>query len=322
MRECAHVSTPARPHLGLLTTSTGTSASRMRFCAMLPRKALPTGDRRRAPMTSSSEPSSPTVRSRAADTSATSWPPATTRTSHCRSVRSTAFRAFCTASEMPARFASAMSLSRDSTTCTTTRSVSRYAAWRAPSSRASALEVRVWWATATLMTPPRSLLQLVRELGQLVAAGHLAGELVEGHIGALLVEHGLPELEDHEVVADEVGVVRVVRDEDDAEARVTCRRGVLQHDAGLLDAEGGGRLVEDEHAGAEVDRPGDGDTLALTAGEVADGLVDVLDDDAHLAQLLVGDALHVADLERGQGCPARDHLGPEEEVAPDLHEAD
>src|SRR6478752_6147317 len=226
MHAHVHVSTPSCPPLGLLTTSTGTSASRMMFWATLPRKALPIGERRRAPMTSRSGPSSRTVARIASDTSA-------------------------------------MSLSSDSTTWTTRRWVPRYAAWRAPSWSASALELRVWWATATLMTPPRSLLQLVRELGELVAAGHLARELVETDVGALLVEHGLAELEDDEVVADEVGVVRVVGDEDDAEAGVAGRSRVLEHDTGLLDAEGRGRLVEDEHAGAEVDGPGDRDALAL-----------------------------------------------------------
>ena len=100
-----------------------------------------------------------------------------------------------------------------------------------------------------------------------------------------LSSDGRAELEDHEVVADQVGVVRVVGDEDDAEAGVAGRGDVLQHHAGLLDAERGGRLVEDQHPGAEVDRPGDRDALPLAAGERADGLVDVLDDDAHLAQL-------------------------------------
>ena len=116
----------------------------------------------------------------------------------------------------------------------------------------------------------------------------------------LLVENGLPELQDDEVVPDQVGVVRVVGDEDDAEAGIARGRGVLQHHTGLLDAQGSRRLVEDQHPRSEVHRPSDRDTLALATGELADGLVDVLDHDAHLAQLLVGDALHVLDLHRSQ----------------------
>ena len=41
------------------------------------------------------------------------------------------------------------------------------------------------------------------------------------------------------------------------------------------------------------------DALPLTAGQGSNGLIDVLDDDAHLAQFLVGDALHVLDLHSG-----------------------
>jgi hypothetical protein len=96
---------------------------------------------------------------------------------------------------------------------------------------------------------------------------------------------------------------------------------VLQHHAGLLDAQRRGRLVEDEHAGPEVHRPGDGDALALAAGERADRLVDVLDEDAHLLQLGVGDLPHGLDVERRHRVPALADLRAEEEVAPHLHEA-
>ena len=123
------------------------------------------------------------------------------------------------------------------------------------------------------------------------------------------------------MVADEVGVVGVVGDEHDPEPGVPCRGGVLQDHSGLLDSQGRGRLVEDEHPRSEVHGPGDGHALALAAGEGADGLVDVLDDDPHLAQLLVGDALHVLDLQGGQREPTARELGAEEEVAPHLHEA-
>ena len=57
----------------------------------------------------------------------------------------------------------------------------------------------------------RSALELVAEFGELVAAGHLAGELVEGDVGALLVQHGLAELQDDEVVTDQQSALVVRR---------------------------------------------------------------------------------------------------------------
>jgi hypothetical protein len=54
-------------------------------------------------------------------------------------------------------------------------------------------------------------------------------------------------------------------DEDDAKAAVASLGDVLQHDAGLPDAKRGGRLVEDEHAGPEVDGAGDRHALPLAA---------------------------------------------------------
>ena len=92
-------------------------------------------------------------------------------------------------------------------------------------------------------------------------------------------------VEEHEAVADREGVVRVVGDEDHADAALARLEDVLEHDARLLDAERRGRLVEDQHARAEVDRPRDRDRLPLAARERADRLVRVADVDPHLAQL-------------------------------------
>src|SRR5688500_20257228 len=57
---------------------------------------------------------------------------------------------------------------------------------------------------------PLAALQLVAQFGELIAAGHLTGELVEGDLTTLLVQDGLAQFQDDEVVADQVGVVRVV----------------------------------------------------------------------------------------------------------------
>ena len=129
--------------------------------------------------------------------------------------------------------------------------------------------------------------QLVAELRQLLAAGHLPGELVQRELVAVCVEDHPAELEDDEVVADEVGVVRVVGDEDDPETGVARLDDVLQDHARLLHAERRRRLVEDDDLGTEVDRPGDRDALALAAGQAPDGALEVGDDDAHLRELLV-----------------------------------
>ncbi|CAM5711800.1 hypothetical protein SBADM41S_04385 [Streptomyces badius] len=117
-------------------------------------------------------------------------------------------------------------------------------------------------------------------------------------------------------------MVRVVRDEDHAEAGVAGGRHVLQDHAGLLDAEGGGGLVQDEDLGTEVDGAGDGHALALTAGQGADGLVDVAQVDAHAEQFGTGRLAHLADVEALEGADARRRLGAEEEVPPDRHQGD
>ena len=64
---------------------------------------------------------------------------------------------------------------------------------------------------------------------------------------------------------------------------------MAQDDRGLLDAQRRGRLVEDQHAGAEVLGARDGQRLALAAGQRADQLVGVAHLDADLLQLFAGD---------------------------------
>ena len=135
-------------------------------------------------------------------------------------------------------------------------------------------------------------LQLVAQRLELGAAGHHPDQLVERHLGPREVTHAASTTQQHEPVAHRVGVVRVVRDEDDAETTVAGRGDVLQHDAGLPDAERGGRLVEDQHARTEVHRAGDRHTLPLATRQGADRLLDVAQVDAHRLQLGLGDPLH------------------------------
>ena len=65
-------------------------------------------------------------------------------------------------------------------------------------------------------------LQFVGQLVQLAAAGHLPGQLVQRDVLPGWLPDIAASLEQDEAVAHQVGVVRVVGDEDDAEA---ARRG-------------------------------------------------------------------------------------------------
>src|SRR4051794_24426346 len=133
----------------------------------------------------------------------------------------------------------------ESTTCNTARSVLRNFASCTACVSALRLVGDTWWATATVIAGSSlssSLVflsfELVGEFGELVASGHLAGELVEADLGAFFVEDGLAEFQDDEVVADEVGVVGVVGDEHDTEAGVAGGCGVFEDHTGLFDAQG------------------------------------------------------------------------------------
>ena len=75
---------------------------------------------------------------------------------------------------------------------------------------------------------------------------------------------------------------------------------------GLPDAQRAGRLVEDQHLGAEVDRAGDRHGLALTAGQRADRLLHVADVDAHREQLLAADPSWPARVSRNLSGPNPD----------------
>ena len=111
-----------------------------------------------------------------------------------------------------------------------------------------------------------------------------------------------------------------MRDEDHGDTAVAGLEDVLEHDAGLLDAERRGRLVEDQHAGAEVHGTRDRDRLPLTAGERADGLVGIANVDPHLVQLPAHDLLRGRAVEELQRPDPLARLRAEEEVPPDRHQ--
>ena len=134
-------------------------------------------------------------------------------------------------------------------------------------------------------------LEFVLERLELGTAGHQPGELVDGDLVLGERAHRLAAVEDQEPVADRVGVARVVGDEDHGQTLLAGFDDALQHDARLLDTEGRGGLVEDQHLGAEVAGAGDGDRLALAARQRADRLFGVADVDAHAGHLFLGDPL-------------------------------
>ena len=132
------------------------------------------------------------------------------------------------------------------------------------------------------------------ELGQLAASGHQPDELFAVDLATSRTCRGSGRGSGSRTGRPRIGVMRVVRDEDDGDAAFARLQDVLEHDAGLLHAERRGGLVEDQHARTEVDRARDRDRLALPARERADCLVRIADVDSHLAQLAAHDPLAFA----------------------------
>src|SRR5206468_12146663 len=83
----------------------------------------------------------------------------------------------------------------------------------------------------------RQALELASELVELIAAAHLAMQLVGIHVAASELASGPASRQDREGVADRQRVGHVVGDEDHAEPAVAGRDDVAQHDGRLLDTE-------------------------------------------------------------------------------------
>ena len=86
------------------------------------------------------------------------------------------------------------------------------------------------------------------------------------------------------------------------------------------DAERRGRLVEQHHLGLAQQRAGDGDLLALAAGEGADLAAQAGDRHREVGEQLAGPVLHprLVELARDGAGPGRDLLAAEEEVGDDV----
>ena len=114
------------------------------------------------------------------------------------------------------------------------------------------------------------------DLGEFVGGG-LVAALVEGDPAALDQVHPVAHLEHLAVV---------VRDDDDRDValRLELRDEVKDHRA-FLDPHRGQRLVQEQDLGVVEDRARHRDRLPLTAGQRADGRVDVRDPHADLVQV-------------------------------------
>ena len=95
------------------------------------------------------------------------------------------------------------------------------------------------------------------------------------------------------MVPHQIGVLRVVGNKHHAHAALAGSVNESQHHAGLLYAERGRGLVQDDVARTEVNGTRDGDHLALAAGECGEFHGDVAKHNAHLSQLVVRNALHL-----------------------------
>ncbi len=114
----------------------------------------------------------------------------------------------------------------------------------------------------------------------------------------------------------------VVRDEDDRQAPFTQILDHLEHSSGLVDAEGGRGLVEDDHLAAESRGARHGHGLTLTTGQGLHRLRDVLQGaDAEVPQMLSGVLTHPLLVESAKDLADEArlaHLTTEVEVAGDV----
>ena len=120
------------------------------------------------------------------------------------------------------------------------------------------------------------ILDLDVEIGQGLSAGHEIGDLLSGLLTAHEVRSQSSANKHGVVIAYGHRMGDLVGDEDHSEAALAG----LQHDAqdvrGLLYAKSRSRFVKDQHPGAKMHRPRDGQRLPLAAGEAADQPVAVI----------------------------------------------
>src|SRR5260370_8884161 len=98
--------------------------------------------------------------------------------------------------------------------------------------------------------------------------------------------------DDREAVADFVGVGDIVRDEHDGVALTARLTHIGEHLRGLLEAQRGCRLIENEQLRLEMNRARDRDGLTLATRKARHRQIDVVDMDAQAAQRLARNLAH------------------------------
>ena len=138
---------------------------------------------------------------------------------------------------------------------------------------------------------PAGLLDL--RVGVEAGGEQAAGVGLDGALEDLAHAAGLDDaalLHDHDVVGEVADHRQVVGDEDEGDAEVAAQVGEELDDLGLdRDVEGGDGLVGDDELGLQGEGAGDGDALALAAGELVRVALGVLGGEADLGEEL-GDA--------------------------------
>src|SRR5215831_5660763 len=137
-----------------------------------------------------------------------------------------------------------------------------------------------------LLRSNRDTFEVIHQLLHLHTARHHVEHLIPANGALRERSERLAAVEQCEAVPHRVGVIDIVRDEDDRNPLRTRSTDQLEDVDALLDAQRRRRLVEDQHTGTEVDRARDREALPFTPAHRSDDLVRVADPDAHFCELL------------------------------------
>ena len=155
---------------------------------------------------------------------------------------------------------------------------------------------------------------------QLIGARHASDHFFTAQLIFVPDTQSLTAFEDDEPVANDISMVRIVGDEDDSQASRPGQSDVAQHRAGLLNAQGSRRLIENQDLGSEIDCSRNGHRLAFTTGHGAHGLIGIADVNPHLTEFLAHGAFGKIDVIALERSKFLFRLGAEKKVTPDRHQ--